>query len=290
MKIVITGSNGRLGGALVDFLRAAGHEVIPLRRHDVDLGQLPALRGALESLDYDAWVNPAAMSSPDACERDPALCHTVNAIAPALMAEVCRKRGKYLMHFSTDYVFAGEEPGKRHEEEEAHPLNVYGRSKREGELALLASGARATVLRVSWVYGARVPAFVEQCQTRLRGGERIEAIADKWSIPTAMPDLCEWVGHLLATQPEALLHACHGGEPVSWHGVALAVHAIMRENGLLAHDAEIVPTALTDATHFLARRPIHTAMESQSLSSLLPHPIADWREALERVITAHKSD
>jgi dTDP-4-dehydrorhamnose reductase len=288
VNIVVTGSNGRVGGALVDHLRGTGHKVIPLCRQDLDLAHLPALREALESLDYDAWINPAAMSSPDQCERDPSLCHTVNATAPALMADVCRKHDTYFLHFSTDYVFGGEETGKRGEEDEAHPLNVYGKSKRAGELALLSSGARAAVLRVSWVYGARVPAFVEQCMARLQNGERVEAIADKWSIPTAMPDLCRWVEHLLITQPSGILHACPSGEPVSWHGIAVALHEIMRKNGLLDGDAEIVPTALADAGHFLARRPIHTAMENQRLSSLLPHPIADWREALERVIGANK--
>lgn len=288
MNIVVTGSNGRVGGALVDFFRVSGHEVIPLCRENVDLCDAAALREALESLDFDAWVNPAAMSSPDQCERDPALCQAVNAIAPALMADVCRKRDKYFLHFSTDYVFGGEETGKRGEEDEAHPLNFYGKSKREGELALLSSGARAAVLRVSWVYGARVPAFVEQCMGRLQNGERVEAIADKWSIPTAMPDLCHWVERLLITQPSGTLHGCHSGEPVSWHGIAVAVHEIMRKNGLLDGDTEIVPTALADARQFLARRPIHTAMENQRLSSLLSHPIADWREALERVIGAYK--
>jgi dTDP-4-dehydrorhamnose reductase len=290
VKIAITGTNGRVGGALSDFFRLGGHEVISLRREDVDLCDLSALREALESLDFDAWINPAAMSSPDECERNPVLCDRINTIAPALMADVCRRRDKYLLHFSTDYVFAGDTPGKCHEDAPAHPLNAYGKSKREGELALLSSGARATVLRVSWVYGAQAPAFVEQCVARLQEGADIAAIADKWSIPTAMPDLCHWVEHLLIEQPGALLHGCHSGEPVSWYGIAVAVHEIMRTHGLIDDDGAIVPTLLQDARQFIARRPIHTAMDNHRLSSLLPRPIADWREALERVITARRRD
>jgi dTDP-4-dehydrorhamnose reductase len=281
VKIVITGSKGRVGGALVDFLRGACHEVIPLCREDVDLGCHSALRGALESLDYDAWVNPAALSSPDLCERDPALSQAINATAPALMADVCRARDKYLLHFSTDYVFSGKDPGKRTEQDPAEPINHYGRHKREGELAVLASGARATVLRVSWVYGAKVPAFVEQCLQRFASGESTHAIADKWSIPTAMPDLSAWVNFLLTAQPSGVLHGCHSGEPVSWHGIAMALREILPP----ASDCPIHATRLADAKHFAAARPIHTSMENQLLSSLLPCPIDDWREAMRRVIT-----
>jgi dTDP-4-dehydrorhamnose reductase len=280
VKIVVTGCQGRVGGTLVDFLRRAGHEVIPLGRQEVDLGCTTELRGALDSLDYDAWVNPAALSSPDLCERDPALSQAVNASAPALMADVCCKRDKYLLHFSTDYVFSGQDPGKRTEQDPAEPINHYGRHKREGELAVLASGARATVLRVSWVYGAKVPAFVEQCLQRFASGESIHAIADKWSIPTAMPDLSAWVDFLLNAQPDGMLHGCHSGEPVSWYGIAQTLRELLP----LANEPIIHATRLADAKHFAAARPIHTAMDNQLLSSLLPRPIDDWREAMRRVI------
>jgi dTDP-4-dehydrorhamnose reductase len=280
VRIAVTGTNGRVGGALVDFLRHAGHEVIALTRHEIPLDQPNALREAVQSIDVDAWVNPAAMSSPDACERDPQTSHAVNVTAPAILADVCRQLDRYLLHFSTDYVFSGEEPGKKREQDVTGPINVYGQHKRDGEMAVLASGARATILRVSWVYGARVPAFVEQCFQRLTAGEAIHAIADKWSIPTAMPDLCQWVEVLLQQQPTAMLHGCHSGEPVSWYGITTHLQQMRKLNST----AEVHATRLADATHFIAKRPVHTAMDNRALSSLLPQPIADWQEAMDRVI------
>lgn len=280
MRIAVTGSNGRVGGALVDFLRQAGHEVTALTRHDVPLDQEDRLRHAVDSIEVDAWINPAAMSSPDACENDARTSRAVNVVAPAILADGCRRRGRYLLHFSTDYVFSGEEPGKKQECDVTEPVNVYGQHKREAEMAVMKSGARATVLRVSWIYGARVPAFVEQCLQRLSAGEPIHAIADKWSIPTAMPDLCQWVQMLLQQQPTATLHGCHGGEPVSWHGIA--TH--LRQMRMLTDAAEILATRLADATHFIAKRPVHTAMDNRALSEMLPQPIADWQEAMTRVI------
>lgn len=280
MRIAVTGSNGRVGGALVDSLRLAGHEVTALTRREVPLDQEYRLRRAVDSIEVDAWINPAALSSPDACENDPHTSHAVNAKAPAIMADECRRLGRYFLHFSTDYVFSGIEPGKKKECDVTEPVNVYGRHKREGEKAVMTSGARATVLRVSWIYGARVPAFVEQCLQRLAAGETIHAIADKWSIPTAMTDLCHWVEFLLREQPQATLHGCHSGEPVSWYGIALH----LQRTRMLTGAAKIHATNLTEAAHFIAKRPVHTAMDNQLLSSLLPQPIADWKDAMNTVI------
>ncbi len=281
MKIAITGSSGRVGGSLVDFLRSTGHEVIALTRDEMPLHQPSLLRQAMESIDVDAWINPAAMSSPDACERDPEMSHAVNVVAPAIMAEVCSRNDRYLLHFSTDYVFSGNATGKKTEQDATEPLNVYGRHKLEGEMAIRQSAARATVLRVSWIYGARVPAFVEQSIQRLFSGETIHAIADKWSIPTAMPDLCQWVKMLIREQPGAVIHGCHGGEPVSWYGIAMHLRNILN----LPDAGEICSTQLADAHHFLAKRPVHTAMDNQTLASLLCHPIDDWQTAMTRVVS-----
>jgi dTDP-4-dehydrorhamnose reductase len=282
VKIAITGTRGRVGGALVGFLRQAGHEVMALSRADFALDDENALRAVLEKIDVEAWINPAALSSPDACEQDAATAHKVNAVAPAIIADHCRKHDRYLLHFSTDYVFSGKDPGKRKEHDVAEPINSYGHSKREGELAVMASGARATVLRVSWVYGAKVPAFVEQCCQRIVAGEGVQAIADKWSIPTAMPDLAQWVDFLLKRQPAGVLHGCHSGEPVSWHGIAEILGQWLGS----AHGGGIHATRLADATHFVAARPIHTAMDNALLSSLLPRPIPHWREAMQAMMMA----
>jgi len=281
VKIAITGTRGRVGGALADHLRKAGHDVIALTRQDLPLDHPPLLREAISSVDADCWINPAAMSSPDACEQDPLTSHAVNALAPSIMAQACRQHDRYLLHFSTDYVFSGKDTGKRQELDVTEPINAYGKHKREGEEAVLASGARAAVLRVSWVYGAKVPAFVEQCLQRLSTGETIQAIDDKWSIPTAMPDLCQWVEHILHQQPSDVLHGCHAGDPVSWHGIA--TH--LRDTHMPDSASEILATSLAEASHFVAKRPVHTAMAHQLLSGLLPHPIEDWRAAMARVIS-----
>jgi dTDP-4-dehydrorhamnose reductase len=292
VKIGITGTTGRVGAALAAYFASLGEEVVAIDRSQLDLTNLGNLDDLLENI--DVLINPAALSSPDVCENFPEHAHAVNHHAPQRMAEFCKIHGKAFVHFSTDYVFSGHEEGKRCEIDEAHAINVYGATKRAGELAVMQANPTAIILRVSWVYGAGKPAFVEQMAHKILNNDPLEAIADKWSIPTSMKDLCEWVNFLLKNQAAGIYHACNAGEPVSWHGIAVALQDAMLLHGLIGSSREILATKLSDISHFSAQRPIHSAMDSAQLSRQLPQPIRNWRDALDEfvrdqlVIDTHK--
>jgi dTDP-4-dehydrorhamnose reductase len=262
-----------------------GDVVIPVTRAEVDLADLDALRLFLLDQELDCLINPAAMSAPDQCEREPELAQRINADAPAVMAEIAQLRGVRMIHFSTDYVFAGDHAGKRLESQCAEPSTVYGRGKLTGEQRVLKNApGLASVLRVSWVYGGERPGFVDQVMAQLLAGQSVRAVSDKWSIPTALDDLCEWVSWLSTSSPGGIWHGCHAGEPVSWYALAIAVQETLQAGGWLAPGACVHAQSITEMSHWAARRPIHTAMDSAKLSSHLPRPIADWRDALRRVI------
>ena len=285
MKLLITGANGRVGSALCRYFLQRGDVVIPVTRAEVDLADLDALRLFLLDQELDCLINPAAMSAPDQCEREPELAQRINADAPAVMAEIAQLRGVRMIHFSTDYVFAGDHAGKRLESQCAEPSTVYGRGKLTGEQRVLKNApGLASVLRVSWVYGGERPGFVDQVMAQLLAGQSVRAVSDKWSIPTALDDLCEWVSWLSTSSPGGIWHGCHAGEPVSWYALAIAVQETLQAGGWLAPGACVHAQSITEMSHWAARRPIHTAMDSAKLSSHLPLPIADWRDALRRVI------
>ncbi len=285
MKLLITGANGRVGSALCRYFLQRNDEVIPVTRAEVDLADLDALRFFLLDQEFDCLINPAAMSAPDQCERESELAHRINADAPAVMAEIAAIRGARMIHFSTDYVFAGDQPGKRNEEDPAAPRTVYGRSKLAGERRVCEMApALASVLRVSWVYGGERPGFVDQVIAQLLAGQSMRAVSDKWSIPTALDDLCEWVSWLSTSSLGGIWHGCHAGEPVSWYSLAIAVQETLQAGGWLAQGANVYEQTITEMSQWAARRPIHTAMDSAKLSSHLPRPIVDWRDALRRVI------
>jgi dTDP-4-dehydrorhamnose reductase len=275
MRIAITGTTGRVGQALARHF-SERHEVIALPRTRLDLADPDAAR-LLEELDFEVLLNPAGLTSLEQCEDDPALAIQVNAIAPAAMAGVCQRRGKTMLHFSTDYVFDGVKPGLRTEDEEPAPLSGYGKTKREGERAVLAAGG--AVMRISWVFGPEKPAFPDQILDRALAGQELAAVADKFSRPTFTGDLCEWVEAWLdAGTPAGCFHASNGGPVTSWHGMALEILAFLAEKGIAVPPLKAL--TLDEMTAFRAPRPRHTAMDTRRLAALLGNDPRDWREAM----------
>ncbi|MCW1923236.1 NAD(P)-dependent oxidoreductase [Luteolibacter arcticus] len=279
MRLAITGTTGRVGRALADRL-AAFHEVIELPRSRLDLGEDGCER-VLETLDFDVLLNPAGLTSLEQCEDHPALAQRVNADAPARLAKACQ--GRPVLHFSTDYVFDGATPGLRHEDEPPSPLSVYGKTKAAGEAGVLAAGG--TVFRVSWVFGPEKPAFPDQIVTKALAGQDLAAVADKYSLPCFTPDLCGWVaGWLAAGCPGGIFHACQGGEPVSWHRMALEIVTLLSQKGIAA--SEVKALSMAEMTAFRAPRPRHTAMATDRMAALLGKPPRDWRETLREHVEA----
>ncbi len=276
MRIAITGTGGRVGRALADRL-GPRHEVIELPRTTLDLAD-PGCAGILAARDFDFLLNPAGMTGLEQCEDQPGLARRVNALAPGELARACRSAGRRILHFSTDYVFAGREPGLRREGDAAAPLSVYGKTKEEGERRVLEEGG--TVIRVSWVFGPEKPAFPDTIFDAALDGKPLAAVADKFSLPAFTPDICTWVEALLsAGLPPGIFHACNGGEVTSWHGIALEIVHFLRERAGLP-PAEVEPLSMAGMSAFRAPRPRHTAMATEKLASLLGRPPRDWREAL----------
>lgn len=282
MRIALTGTTGRVGAALAHHL-ASRHEVISLPRTDFDLADPESVSRTLETLECDVFINPAAITSLEACEDDPRLAMRVNSAAPGKIALWAADRGVRMIHFSTDYVFDGETPGLHVEAAPAAPINAYGRSKLAGERSVLAHPGHL-VLRVSWVFGPEKPSFVDQVIATARADQPLSAVADKWSLPTFTTDLATWVDGLLDTDASGLLHACNPGEPVSWHGMACAVVRETLACGVIAECPDIAEETLAGMPAFRAARPRHTALDSQRLADVLGKPLRPWPEALAEYV------
>lgn len=287
MRIAITGTTGRVGKALATRL-AAKHEVMALPRAVCDLADPDSLKSCLASLDCDVFINPAALTSLEACEDDSRLAMRVNSAAPGKIALWAVERGVRVIHFSTDYVFEGETTTKLPEGAPPKPLSVYGRSKLAGEHGVLAHPGNL-VIRVSWVFGLEKPAFPDQIFDAALAGKPLAAITDKFSLPTCTADLAEWVEALLETDAEGVLHACNPGNPVTWHGMAEVVVRSMHELGILDRIPPIAEQSLDEMPGFRARRPRFTAMDTRRLSALLARPLQSWPEALSKHVAARAS-
>lgn len=283
MRVAITGTTGRVGAALATRL-ARTHEVIPLPRSSCDLADSASLTRCLDGLECDVFINPAGLTGLEDCEDDPRLAMRVNSAAPGKIALWATERQVRMIHFSTDYVFAGDTTVALTEAMPAKPVNAYGRSKLAGERSVLAHPGNL-VLRVSWVFGPEKPSFVDQVFDAALAGKPLAAVADKLSLPTSTADLAEWVEKLLETDAQGILHTCNPGEPVSWYGMAAVVVRIMTQCGAIPACPDITARRLEEMTAFRAVRPRFTAMDSSRLAERLGHPLRPWAEALAEYVT-----
>lgn len=284
MRIVIIGSGGRVGGALARHFRLAGHAVVAFDHTALDLTRPAIIHDRLDPLVFDTVLLPAAVTNLDYAEDHPEETHAANVEGPALVAALCAARGARLIHFSTDYTYTGTQPGLRSETEPPGPISVYGRSKAEGDRRVLeATDGAALIARVSWIFGPDRPAFPDQIIERARIGAPLEAIADKFSLPTSALDLCTWLEpfvHGPHREIGGLLNFCHSGDPASWHSYGQTTLDLAAELGVRLRRTVIEPRKLADITAFKAARPIHTAMDNQKLAALLGTPPRPWPAAL----------
>ncbi len=281
MRIAITGSTGRVGAALVRHL-ASQHDIIPLPRAECDFEDSASLQSALDSLECDVFINPAALTNLETCEDNPRLAMRVNSAAPGKIAIWAAERGVRMIHLSTDYLVDGETTIPLTETMRPAPVSAYGRSKLAGEQAVLTHPGNL-VLRVAWVFGPEKPAFVDQIFDDALAGKPLSAVADKFSLPTCTTDLAQWISALLETDASGVLHACNPGKAVSWHGMAEFVVREMTACGLLQSCPDVAELKLDEITFFHARRPRFTMMDNTRLSRLIGD-LRPWPEALAEYV------
>lgn len=286
-RILILGGTGRLGASLVEAWQQRWCIVAPTRQ-ELDLSAPPGqVAQALRELEFDTAILAAGLTSPDVCEEQPALAHRLNAEVPATLAAECARRGARCIHLSTDYVFSGKGCSLLGEEATAEPVNVYGRTKLAGEKAVLAACPDALVGRVSWLFGPRggdVPASV---LARVRSGQALDFIEDKWSVPTGIVDVCVWIERLITDLREVsgLLHLCHTGV-ATWRDYAQVTLDLAFQQGLLDAPQRTTGRRLREFVQFKAQRPPFTVMSNERLSQYLGHAPCSWQEALERHLAA----
>lgn len=282
MRILLTGTTGKLGAFLAQQW-ASQHSLIPLTRAEVDLSQTDALRSFLAKQSFHAILNPAAISTPEACEAAPELARLVNSTAPRILAEACAEKNAHLIHFSTDYVLNGDIPGLKSESAKTGPNNIYGETKLAGEKAALQALPSTTITRVSWVFGSAGPGFLEKILSKIQADPTtlLEGVADKFSMPTCASEMAQALNLLLDHRPPGHFHLTQNAEqPVSWHTYAQEVARAAHNFGLTKSPLEVAPQKMANIPILRTNRPIHTAMTPQRLADELNLTMSDWKTAL----------
>lgn len=284
MKVLIIGSNGRLGAALA---RAYSnqHQVQGLNRAAADLADPASLEKTLDTLDFEAVVNCAAMTSVDLCESRAEEAYNINAKSVRVIAEAAKRRGARFIHISTDYVFDGTKHGPYTESDPARPTGVYAASKRQGEIECLETDPANVVVRVSWVFGPDRPSFLDMIIRRAQQNDRVEAIGDKYSCPGYSLDYAEWLAALLFGPSErwaaagGLLHLCNTGA-TTWRDYGEYALQCAQEAGLPLRTTKVEYLMLKDMDMFVAPRPVNTAMSTRRFSQITGLHPRPWQDAV----------
>lgn len=274
-RILLIGSNGQVGWELRRTLAplCIGGSVTTLDRQALDLADPGAIRAAIEVTRPDIIVNAAAYTAVDRAEAEPELAMKINAVAPAVMAEAAKALDSLLVHYSTDYVFDGGKVGAYTEGDTPNPINIYGKSKLEGEAAIQASTCRHLIFRTSWVYGLRGSNFLGTIQRLGAAREELRVVADQYGAPTWSRMIAETTALALRGDPDSGLYHLSAAGSTSWHGFAQAILEAQGWHGTL-HAIE------TSEYPLPARRPMNSLLDNSKLARTLGLASATWYDAL----------
>jgi dTDP-4-dehydrorhamnose reductase len=285
-RILVTGGSGQLAAALAAQGGAGVHRV---GRPELDFDKPETIAAEFRAADPWLVVNAAAYTAVDLAESNEAAAYRANRDGPEELARLCAAAGVPLIHVSTDYVYDGDKPSPYVETDAVGPPGVYGASKLAGEVAVLASGARAIILRTSWVYAATGHNFVRTMLTLARTRDALRVVADQHGCPTSAADLATAI-LAIADRIEAdgwddawsgVFHAAGSGA-TTWHGLALAVFEAASRHG--AKTPASVAAITTEDYPTPARRPTNSRLDCGRLERVFGIRLPDWRESVARTV------
>lgn len=293
MRMLLFGASGQLGWELQRALAPLG-PVTALDRAACDVGDAEALRQALRAHTADVIVNASALTAVDRAETERELALRINAQAPQLMAEEAARRGAWLLHYSTDYVFDGGGERPWTEDDTPAPINAYGESKLAGEQAIQRlmqpAGGRYLILRTSWVYAARGSNFARTMLRLAAERERLNVVADQFGAPTGAELLADVSAHLLRavratpTRSGGLYHVAAAGE-TSWFEYARWLLARAADMGwrLRAGADAVTPIATRDYPT-PAPRPLNSRLDCRRVQADFDLYLPPWQQGVERML------
>ena len=293
MKILLLGKNGQVGWELQRSLAPLG-ELVALDRNDAspfraDLTDPACLELAVRRVRPDVIVNAAAHTAVDRAELEPDLARAINATAPGVLARDAAAADALLVHYSTDYVFDGTGSKPWTESDATGPLNVYGRTKLEGEELVRSSGCRHLIYRTSWVYASRGQNFARTMLRLAVERDSLTVIDDQHGAPTGADLLADVTAHALLTvicRPElaGTFHVAASGE-TTWYGYATHVIEAARVAG---QPIRVSPSAIrrVPSTAYVteAKRPGNSRLDTRKFRQTFQLVLPDWKSGVDRML------
>ena len=286
MSIVVIGNAGQLSFELV---RILGEDTICLGPEDTDITNASLLSETLSKLAPSVIINAAAYTAVDKAEEDVDLCHAINATAVENLAKYCKQSGAFLVHVSTDYVFNGHKGSPYLTDDTIEPQGVYGKTKADGEKALLDLLPNSSCLiRTAWVYSSHGNNFVKTMLRLMADKPQLAVIDDQIGTPTWAKGLAEVCVSAAQNQTQGVYHWTDEGV-ASWYDFALAIQELGIEKGLLSSAIPVLPIPSSQYPT-PASRPHYSVLDKTStrdtFSSL---NLTHWRTQLSAMMDELKA-
>ena len=281
MRCLVIGGSGQLGRALQATMPAKADVVAPARAV-CDLTNADHINHWFKEIRPDIVFNAAAYTAVDAAENDEANARLLNATSVGRLAQAARQYEALLVHVSTDFVFDGETSKPYAPDDEPNPLNAYGRTKREGEVAVLQPGGDALIVRTAWVYFERGKNFVNTMLRIMRERDEVRVVSDQIGAPTYARNLARALW-LLAEKPASGLYHFTDNGVASWYDFAVAIREEATAAGIIRNAAAVVPIATSDYPT-PARRPQFSVLDNSRTLTALGDAGQHWRQALREML------
>lgn len=276
MKVLVTGTKGQLGYDVVNELEKRGHTAIAVDIEEMDITDAVSVEKVITEAEVDAVIHCAAYTAVDAAEDNVELCRRVNAEGTENIAKVCKKLDLKMIYISTDYVFDGEGERPWEPDDERHPLNVYGQTKYEGELAVEKYLEKYFIVRIAWVFGVNGKNFIKTMLKLSETHEELNVVDDQVGSPTYTYDLAVLLVDMAESDKYGRYHATNEGL-CTWYQFA---KEIFRQAGV---EVKVNPVT-SDMFPAKAKRPKNSRMSKEKLDVNGFHRLPTWQNALERYL------
>lgn len=276
MRVLVTGVNGQLGHDVMNELAKRGYEGVGVDVAEMDITDAQAVDKVITGAGVDKVIHCAAYTAVDAAEDNVDVCQKVNAEGTENIAKVCKKLDLPMVYISTDYVFDGEGSRPWEPDDQRDPLNVYGQTKYEGELAVEENLDKYFIVRIAWVFGVNGKNFIKTMLNLAENHDTISVVNDQVGSPTYTYDLARLLVDMIETEKYGRYHATNEGL-CTWYEFA---QEIFRQAQV---QVKVVPVT-SEEFPAKAKRPHNSRMNKDKLDEMGFERLPSWQDALSRYL------
>lgn len=284
MKVLLTGANGQLGHCFMDKF-PIDWILLATDSQQLDITDNLAVNNFINEHRPDVIVNAAAYTAVDMAEDEQDLAYQINEIGPKNLATAAKKYNAKFIHVSTDYVFDGTKNIPYTEEDTTNPINIYGETKRNGEVAILNNNPSAIIIRTSWVFSEYGNNFVKTMLKLASNKSELSIINDQLGCPTYAGDIANTILTMIMNHCDGGIYHYCGDQCVTWFKFATKIFLIANELNPLTTKKVVVKPILTSGYPTKAKRPLYSVLSMNKIEKIAGIKASDWNNALIHVIS-----